>query len=51
MTSEPLLIRLRRWWQGFVRRHIVDDDPMDDERMRYDPIYRERIRREKPRRE
>lgn len=23
--------RLKAWWPGFVKRHIVDDDPYDDE--------------------
>ena len=23
--------RLKAWWPGFVKRHLVDDDPYDDE--------------------
>jgi hypothetical protein len=46
---KPLFTRLRQWWRRFVRRHIIDDDPMDNERMRHDPAYRERIRQDKPR--
>ena len=25
------LARLKAWWPGFVKRHIVDVDPYDDE--------------------
>ena len=26
-----LLARLREWWKSFVKRHIIDDAPENDE--------------------
>ena len=33
--------RLREWWHWFVKRNIIDDDPMDDERIRWEMRNRE----------
>lgn len=30
-AAPSLWARLKAWWPGFVKRHIVDDDPYDDE--------------------
>lgn len=30
-SAPNLWARIRAWWPGFVKRHIVDDDPYDDE--------------------
>lgn len=28
-TAPSALARIKAWWPGFVKRHIVDDDPFD----------------------
>lgn len=30
-SAPSLWSRIKAWWPGFVKRHIVDDDPFDDE--------------------
>ena len=29
--APSLWSRIKAWWPGFVKRHIVDDDPYQDE--------------------
>lgn len=30
-NGPSIFARIKAWWPGFVKRHIVDDDPFDDE--------------------
>jgi len=30
-TAPSAWARVKAWWPGFVKRHIVDDDPYQDE--------------------